>query len=256
VNGIVYKYLHPDRIDVLENGLIRFTQASALNDPFESTPCLADLKKDLRGRSQAIVDRYRSRGMEAVEAALLGELTIRDRLRQFEKDNTNNYAVLSLSEVWNNLLMWSHYCDSHRGFVIGLDSNHSFFQTRQFKRFSVLTRVKYSQDRPVVPGLEQEWAALAEIIFFTKSRDWAYEKELRMIANPEVADLVKEHLGESIYLYRFPPESIKQVVIGCRAVPDLIVDLTRIIAEQYERVELFTATRSDSKFDLEIQPAT
>jgi len=30
----VYKYLSPDRIDVLENLSIRFTQARYLNDPF------------------------------------------------------------------------------------------------------------------------------------------------------------------------------------------------------------------------------
>lgn len=33
---IVYKYLRPERIDVLKNSLIRFTQPAALNDPFES----------------------------------------------------------------------------------------------------------------------------------------------------------------------------------------------------------------------------
>lgn len=31
----LYKYLTTDRIDVLRNGTIRFTQPNALNDPFE-----------------------------------------------------------------------------------------------------------------------------------------------------------------------------------------------------------------------------
>ena len=37
---MIYKYVVPDRIDVLENSLIRFTQANALNDPFEVDPCM------------------------------------------------------------------------------------------------------------------------------------------------------------------------------------------------------------------------
>ena len=34
----LYKYLCPERVDVLQNLRIRFTQVSALNDPFESFP--------------------------------------------------------------------------------------------------------------------------------------------------------------------------------------------------------------------------
>lgn len=35
-------------------------------------------------------------------------------------EEKNNYNILSLSEEKNNLLMWSHYCDSHTGFVVGV----------------------------------------------------------------------------------------------------------------------------------------
>ena len=35
---IFYKYLPPERINILQNRLIRFTQPSALNDPFEGRP--------------------------------------------------------------------------------------------------------------------------------------------------------------------------------------------------------------------------
>src|SRR5260370_37668198 len=52
VSQIAYKYLHPDRLDVLKNGLIRFTQAAALNDPFESTPCLIELERYLRNQGR------------------------------------------------------------------------------------------------------------------------------------------------------------------------------------------------------------
>ena len=35
---IFYKYLPPERIDIFQNRLIRFTQPNALNDPFEAKP--------------------------------------------------------------------------------------------------------------------------------------------------------------------------------------------------------------------------
>ena len=39
----LYKYLHPDRIDVLRNRFIRYSSPAALNDPFELKPHLAAL---------------------------------------------------------------------------------------------------------------------------------------------------------------------------------------------------------------------
>jgi len=35
----LYKYVPPERTDILRNGFVRFTQPSAFNDPFETFPC-------------------------------------------------------------------------------------------------------------------------------------------------------------------------------------------------------------------------
>jgi hypothetical protein len=39
----LYKYVSPERTDVLKNGLIRFTQPTSFNDPFETFPYLQSL---------------------------------------------------------------------------------------------------------------------------------------------------------------------------------------------------------------------
>jgi len=39
----LYKYVVPDRVDVLQNGSIRFTQSEYLNDPFELRPQIEQL---------------------------------------------------------------------------------------------------------------------------------------------------------------------------------------------------------------------
>ena len=39
----LYKYLHPDRIDVLKNKSIRFSPPVAFNDPFEFKPVLSGI---------------------------------------------------------------------------------------------------------------------------------------------------------------------------------------------------------------------
>ena len=35
---VFYKYVSVERIDILQNRLIRFTQPNAMNDPFEAKP--------------------------------------------------------------------------------------------------------------------------------------------------------------------------------------------------------------------------
>ncbi|MCJ8165960.1 DUF2971 domain-containing protein [Pontibacter sp. E15-1] len=39
----IFKYLSPERVDVLENQVLRFTQANYLNDPFEHLPFVSQL---------------------------------------------------------------------------------------------------------------------------------------------------------------------------------------------------------------------
>lgn len=42
----LYKYLHPDRIDVLKNRAIRFSPPNAFNDPFEFKPVISGIASD------------------------------------------------------------------------------------------------------------------------------------------------------------------------------------------------------------------
>jgi hypothetical protein len=196
----------------------------------------------------------------------VGSLIEKHRNR-FLATNKDKYAILSLSRVNNSQLMWAHYCDSHRGFVIGFDSSHAFFQTREFERFSSLEGVHYSSERPVMPAPEH-WDGsqeqieralskkdLAELLFYTKSEDWEYEQELRMVANPQVADrheLTPE--GQDVYLYRFPEECLKEVIFGIRMPRDQRLLIRSLIRNKYEGVQLFEAVLSEEKFDVDINP--
>ncbi len=47
----LYKYVVPERIDILQNGLIRFTQPMYFNDPFELYPSIKNFTDD-SGRTE------------------------------------------------------------------------------------------------------------------------------------------------------------------------------------------------------------
>src|SRR2546421_10408183 len=101
---IVYKYLSSDRIDVLQNGVIRFTQPAALNDPYESRPNLCEFRRSieraLRDASGVIPTADDLHGIQEAISETFGRLN---------EDNASGLVFLSLSKNRNNLLMWSHY---------------------------------------------------------------------------------------------------------------------------------------------------
>jgi len=101
-----YKYLSPDRFDVMCNLKIRFTQPGALNDPFEDAPLIKYENTEpyfliLTENKRKVIPNSRKE-----EPAKLGQ-QLKEHL---------NYAVgiLSLSRTRKNQLLWSHYADSHR----------------------------------------------------------------------------------------------------------------------------------------------
>lgn len=265
---IVYKYVHPDRISVLQEGLIRFTQSPALNDPFETTPNMRRLRESFREYALRRIQetKYRSDLDYVIDRSRVSQV-VDGHLQSFLTLNQNKYVMFCVSKTSNNLLMWAHYCDSHRGFALGFDSAHAFFQTLRFRGFGVLTEVKYADERPIMPAPEN-WdgtqaqieqalgeANLAELFFFTKSRDWAYEQELRMIANPEIADRrIESPYGQNIYLFKFPSDCLKEIIFGIRMQEDLKRRIIDMIKTLYPHVKVFQSNLNQERFDLDIAP--
>jgi hypothetical protein len=126
---IVYKYLSPARTSVLRDARIRFTQAAALNDPFESDPIGTTLFKSLVESQREIYERESSvlSGMEKIEVAAAMLKNAREATTNFIEDIRQNFGILSVSKERSDLLMWSHYCDSHKGLVVGFEGLHTYF---------------------------------------------------------------------------------------------------------------------------------
>jgi hypothetical protein len=252
---IVYKYLHPERVDVLKNNRIRFTQPAALNDPFEMMPNLREIRRYYAALSDDV-----NRDMDPSWAAVQSILTqwkITDTFGRWQADNPSNLAFLSLSKNRNNLLMWSHYCNSHRGFVVGFDSTDPFFRLAKPDVKSILQEVRYSFDRPIMPATDNcsvEFFRTKDNIL-TKSIDWKYEEELRMFAKPTEADATKPGCdGHPIYLFNFPADSVSEVILGLRTPVETQKEILEIVRNTYPKAKLFKADLNQSKFDLDILP--
>ena len=256
---IVYKYLHPDRTDVLEKCCIRFTQPAALNDPFETLPDFTAYRESLR---ESIASKRLPSHRKVLDAFGVTDAMIADGgLLNVGVLLSRHFGILSLSRCRDNILMWSHYADSHRGFVVGFDSEDQFFSPATGKAVDGLRDVEYSKTRAVLPpdGLRSvnanEMGDWNDNIFFTKSDDWTYEQEMRILAPPSAADhRIAVPNGWDICLFRFQPSTVREIIAGAQCSEVLLMSLLRTWVDRFPEAEMFNAEISTSAFKVDVKP--
>lgn len=195
----LFKYLSKPR-DLFQDGFIRLSQPSVLNDPFEASFC----RKSLNELASHFDDS------SAVDMEF-GEICFSD----YVENRMHHIGVISFSENKENLLMWAHYADEHRGIVAGIASfpDHSIFQNLFRSDYFINSSlgVEFSpfdgKPKPVIyrkglryrndkfdydySNISAEGAdRILYEVFMQKSDEWIYEQEHRVILRLEQADKV------------------------------------------------------------------
>ena len=253
----LFKYLHPDRTDVLLTQSIRFSSPAVLNDPFELKPHLAALaspeymEAHMHRVFPELVREELAKLPSEVRALVPVEVLHEILLRQLPeaKRNIQGMAeflmpklqevmarkfeeligILCLSESAESLLMWAHYADSHRGFVIEFDELSPFFDRRvnPDDELRHLRKVSYSPKRPSLTLADVEDFAP----FMTKGTDWKYEAEWRMIVPLDTASTVIGEEPHAVHLFEFPAQAITSVVLGSRMAAQKKEEVRRILSD-------------------------
>jgi hypothetical protein len=159
------------------------------------------------------------------------------------KSNVEKYSelfgLLCLSAKKDNILMWSHYADNHKGVVIGFDSK-KLFRHGYFK-------VRYSEERCYYNVKdERDINGLTEL-FATKAKMWDYEDEYRALIR--LGDCVKNN--EGIYLYDFYREVIKELIFGIRILESEKVEVMRLISD-FRDVNVMQAVLHNKLYKIEL----
>jgi hypothetical protein len=271
---ILYKYLQPTRVDVLEQRIIRFTQPGDFNDPFEFRPYIHSAASDdqVRNYVEANFDKLVDAELSQYGAVLqpgvrrmlketiaLNKTSVVDFLRDLQPHVlktlspsidallNQNVGILCLSELADSILMWGHYTVDHRGFVIGFDSDHAFFSKRRSQQdeFGFLRSVNYQQERPKVVLSDTSSAAW----FSTKSNQWAYEREWRMLRVLSEADCRKDNSPFPVCLFKFPEDAVSEIIIGLRSTSSMVQRLESL-ARTFSRATLLRAGENPTDYSL------
>jgi hypothetical protein len=279
----LYKYLIPDRADILELEHIRYTQPAYLNDPFEMRPNFRELFsekematqfrrqafntvfKELRDKlpegkralgyviaSIAMIVMWR-RMMETMRtvADTLSNKFRQDFEKVVEEKLRHSVGVLSLTQRDDNLLMWSHYADQHRGFVLAIDEMHPVFSQRRSDEdeFNYLREVQYSIQRQ-----RAELKLMGGVdLLLLKSTEWAHEEEWRIVRSLDDASAVALNPSDhTVHLFSLPPDAIKGVIYGAHIADEHRQRIQNILyaKPEYDHVWQMQAEVASERFGL------
>jgi len=202
---------------MVENQEVWFSTMSKFNDPFEG---IYDIVDDIsqeaiislaikslseEGYSWSGISNYVARNIMKDD---FGGLPIKEEVTAKIKasvqqmiESTKNSGILSLAEDPKNILMWSHYASEHKGVCVELDRNIDEDLGDEKK----CRPVKYSKEypQPSIEDILKGDHALTDKVAYTKSIDWAYEKEWR----------VRRDKGDCLHPL---PGPIKSIILGAK----------------------------------------
>ena len=155
---------------------------------------------------------------------LVEDVTNLEQLKTVKRNNYKNVGVTSFSETIDNHLMWAHYTDNYNGFVLEFEGNGiNVKMPRETFEKQTLTRVIYPE-KPV--KIKKDYPFALHYVLTTKFKQWAYEKEWRIIT-----ELIK-----NVRTIEYYPEIVKAIYIGHK-IPDNNKNIYELILE-IQRTEI------------------
>lgn len=224
-----------------------FPAPSSFNDPFDCRPCFSfdatsdEMQRYYRGVLQRHLPQLNraQRRQEAKNKLKDPERDPRnpETLRRVQEMHTEQITekigVLCLSTVRDDILMWSHYADSHRGICLEFDGHFPFFAAAH--------KVEYEEARPRINPFRQTKDQMMTAALLTKSKHWDYEREWRII-----------HYSEGPGVYRFPEEALTGIILGAHISEETQAKVLGWIEGRSKPVKLYRATADVTAFKVNI----
>lgn len=264
--------------DILTKNQLWFSFPEDFNDPFDCKVVFnkSDINKsDLRSYIKLIYKDYRQHPSTIINLNLRRDIQLSEDkfihkyVSKFEDENgrvklfediakliefyNRHLKILCLSEKNDDVLMWSHYSDSHRGICLKFDYE---IIKKQFGKYS--KTVNYKQFYPSFKEANKiaRRANYKDPYLFAlvKSDHWEYEKEWRIIIGPKEEGFVENFDNQN---YLFPPEMLTGVIFGCEmkhedreAVKYLVQSNPKLVGH----IKFHEAKKKPNEFGLNIVP--
>jgi hypothetical protein len=164
----------------------------------------------------------------------------------FQEKFSEYYGIICFSENLESLLMWGHYASSHRGFVVEFDPNHSLFNPEEFGG------ITYSKDRPIAEAAER---MQHQKVLLTKSIEWEYESEHRLIKQLAKLNQAMRRDKKEKHYVELPCKAVKAVYFGCKIPKETCAEMLCDLKDPYwSHVLKFAMRRDETKYAIQPLP--
>lgn len=234
---------------IFENREIYIPSPTSFNDPFESRPNLIISKgsisrdryiRGLRKRLRPDMNNQQERQYIRDIKIMLSDA---DSLHKMYDNYMIGTGIYCLSTIMDDILMWSHYSDAHKGLCLEFDT------TKEIMLFGQALKVNYSDEYPsidvikIAVGKEDEFRKAV----LRKSKHWEYEQEWRIIKPKTIGGPGK---------YSFQPELLTSVILGALICPEDKQKVLDWVQNYPTKITLYQAKINRTKYQLDIEPIT
>lgn len=127
-------------------------------------------------------------------------------------EGKQKYGILSLSENFNNYLMWSYYSESHTGFVVGVEVN--------VETEDIIEKIDYD-----VKDFSLSENTTSTELLLRKYSNWRHEEEFRVLKNINDGNqYISVEIKELIFGFKSDSEKNKKellITIAKKFCPDI-----------------------------------
>lgn len=229
----------------LKSEAIYFNSPSNFNDPFDcnmeikvDSPYvdeIPNIRKFLREEYEYLgksAEEFADlEGMSEGEIAAMGMVLTGNFIKEKSSEVFNSKGACCFSQANDNLLMWSHYASSGKGFCLEFDSTK--------EPFNKIQPVKYKNEPPVLDYnrvFSVDMTYWIESLFCTKSTHWKYEKEWRIFHK----DMNK--------VAHYPTESLTGVYLGPEIEDTFAEIICLILQGQHKDIKFYKGYRSNDSY--------
>ena len=162
--------------------------------------------------------------------------------------------VFCVCEELDNVVMWSHYADEHRGvaFQLGcipeLDNPLLIAQQVTYSESLVPFPDPNAYAKHLTGEAPIDLMPLVWQVAFTKHKNWAYEKEWRIHL-----PLIREAVGDGYSIEREHPQVFQSLYLGCRMANAEATRIASLVKQHLPQMSIYQARKSSSRFGLEFE---
>lgn len=246
----IYKYICAENgILFLNNCQLRFNTPLNFNDPFDCDHSMIEIGEDYilktmrNDKNYSRITSNKNFPKSSIYQNAIADF--RDKKGDTIRENIlSRVGITCFSEKKHNVLMWAHYAKNHTGICIDFDVKKLIIYLSQISKLDkaksgIFLKVQYDEVRGnYMYGLDNNVGTLL-MWLKTKSKDWEYEKELRLT----LLNWDATHIP-------IPVSIIHAIYLGSKITPVNEAEIKNICSMKFPNVPLYKMKLSDREFTL------